>query len=89
MSQIENASHIHKFVNYVTTARKSSLFINFLLLVLGILVINTAFLAIPFLSPRFSYMEILSYRIFANMLFILFIMLPKQVGNYKFSESDN
>ena len=89
MSQSENISHVHKFVNYVTTARKSSLFMNFLLIILGILIINTAFLAIPFLSPRFSYMEILSYRIFANMLFFLFIMLPREVGNYNFSDSKN
>lgn len=53
-----------------------------ILFVLGILVINTFFMAVPYLSPRINHMEIVSYQIFANMLFILFIILPRNMGNF-------
>lgn len=52
------------------------------LFILGILIINTSFLAIPYLSPRIDQMEIMSYQIFANLLFILFLILPS--GLHKF-----
>lgn len=51
--------------------------------ILGVLIINTSFLAIPFLSPRIDQMEIMSYQIFANMMFILFLILP--TGLHKFN----
>lgn len=51
--------------------------------ILGVLIINTSFLAIPFLSPRIDQMEIISYQIFANMMFILFLILP--TGLHKFN----
>ena len=52
------------------------------LFILGILMINTSFLAIPYLSPRIDQMEIMSYQIFANMLFILFLMLPSGLHRF-------
>ena len=51
--------------------------------ILGVLIINTSFLAIPFLSPRIDQMEIMSYQIFANMMIILFLILP--TGLHKFN----
>ena len=50
--------------------------------VLSVLLINTSFLAIPFLSPRLDHMELLSYQIFANMLIILFFILPTGVNKF-------
>jgi len=57
--------------------------IDLFIFILGVLIINTSFLAIPFLSPRIDQMEIMSYQIFANMMFILFLILP--AGLHKFN----
>lgn len=57
--------------------------IDLFIFILGVLIINTSFLAIPFLSPRIDQMEIMSYQIFANMMFILFLILP--TGLHKFN----
>ena len=57
--------------------------IDFFLFILGVLIINTSFLAIPFLSPRIDQMEIMSYQIFANMMFILFLILPTGLHQFK------
>lgn len=51
--------------------------------ILGVLIINTSFLAIPYLSPRIDHMEIMSYQIFANMMFILFLILPSNIRVFK------
>lgn len=51
--------------------------------ILGALMINTSFLAIPYLSPRIDQMEIMSYQIFVNMLFILFLILPSGLHTFE------
>ena len=55
--------------------------ITLFIVILGILIINTLFVAIPYLSPRINMIEILSYQVFVNMLFFLFMMLPKNLGS--------
>jgi len=57
--------------------------IDLFIFILGVLIINTSFLAIPFLSPRIDQMEIMSHQIVANMMFILFLILP--TGLHKFN----
>jgi hypothetical protein len=52
---------------------------------LGIFVINSIFLAIPYLMPRINMMEVLSYQVFGNILFLLFLVLPKHTGVFDFS----
>ena len=60
----------------------------FLLLgaLLGILIINSVFLAIPYLMPRIDMMEVISYQVFGNVLFLLFLVLPKNTGVFDFSD---
>ena len=53
-----------------------------ILFILGILVLNTMFLAIPYLSPRIDHIEVISYQIFGNMLLFLFMVLPSHMGSY-------
>ena len=57
--------------------------VDLFIFIIGVLVINTSFLAIPFLSPRIDQMEIMSYQIFANMMFILFLILPTGLHKFK------
>jgi uncharacterized membrane protein YozB (DUF420 family) len=57
--------------------------VDLFIFILGVLIINTSFLAIPFLSPRIDQMEITSYQIFANMMFILFLILPTGLHKFK------
>jgi uncharacterized membrane protein YozB (DUF420 family) len=57
--------------------------VDLFIFILGLLIINTSFLAIPFLSPRIDQMEIMSYQIFANMMFILFLILPTGLHKFK------
>jgi hypothetical protein len=57
--------------------------VDLFIFIIGVLVINTSFLAIPFLSPRIDQMEIMSYQIFANMMFILFLILPTGLNKFK------
>lgn len=59
--------------------------IDIFVFVLAVLLINTSFLAIPFLSPRIDHMEIMSYQIFANMLLILFLILPTGFNKFLIS----
>jgi uncharacterized membrane protein YozB (DUF420 family) len=56
--------------------------VDLFIFIIGVLVINTSFLAIPFLSPRIDQMEIMSYQIFANMMFILFLILPTGLNKF-------
>ena len=55
---------------------------NILVTMLLVLIINTSFMAVPYLMPRLNHMEILSYQIYANMLFILFLVLPRKIGDF-------
>jgi uncharacterized membrane protein YozB (DUF420 family) len=57
--------------------------VDLFIFILGVLIINTSFLAIPFLSPRIDQMEIMSYQIFTNMMFILFLILPTGLNKFK------
>jgi len=52
---------------------------------LGIFIINTIFFAIPYLMPRINMMEVLSYQVFGNIMFFLFIVLPRNTGIYDFT----
>ncbi len=54
---------------------------------LGIFVINSIFLAIPYLMPRINMMEVLSYQVFGNVLFLLFVILPKNTGIFNFHDA--
>jgi hypothetical protein len=56
--------------------------VDLFIFVLGILIINTSFLAVPYLSPRIDHMEIMSYQIFANMMFVLFLILPTGLNKF-------
>ena len=54
---------------------------------LGIFIINTMFFAIPYLMPRISMMEVLSYQVFGNILFFLFLVLPTNTGVFDFKDT--
>ena len=54
---------------------------------LGIFLINTMFFAIPYLMPRINMMEVLSYQVFGNIMFFLFMVLPANTGVFDFKNA--
>ncbi len=55
---------------------------------LGIFIINTMFFAVPYLMPRINMMEVLSYQVFGNIMFFLFMVLPRNTGIFNFDDVD-
>jgi hypothetical protein len=60
-----------------------SIYMNkFLSILLGFVVINLIFWAIPFLVPRLPGELIIPYQLWANSLVVFALILPKNIGSF-------
>jgi len=54
----------------------------FLIALLVLTILNSFFFLIPYLMPRINQMEVYTYQIFFNILLLMYLLLPKKIGDF-------
>jgi hypothetical protein len=63
--------------------------ISVVITIVGFIIINTFFHATPYLLPRQNMNGLISYQIWANVMFFFYLVLPKYTGVFNFEQIQN